>query len=54
MNRWQETDSRRCALDFILRYWGLGVMNRERALAHLPVLEFSDRMEADDELPVED
>lgn len=47
--RWSERNPRRAALDVLVRYWGLEVMHKEKALAHIPLLEYGDPEEAEDD-----
>lgn len=44
----KEDNPRQAALNFFTRYWGLGVMQRERALATHPLLPLGED-EDDDE-----
>lgn len=48
-DRWLPTDPRKAALDVLVRYWGLGTMKKEKALAHIPLLEFGEEDEEWDE-----
>ncbi len=53
-NRWAEKNPRKAALDFLVRYWGLTVMHKEKSLAHIPLLEFEEKEWEDDEQHAEE